>query len=811
MANSDPSSSYPAYPPVDPEEAGSAAQLELLQTELDRYAALVENMQFGLYLYHLEEPDDDRTLRMVATNAAATRLTGVPAADLVGKTIDQCFPALRERDVPQELAAAARSGETRQFFDFEYGDDRVPTRTWAFKVVPLPDHHVGVLFEDVSERERALAAEERSDLRFRALFENTRDGVFIYDLEGKTVAANREAVRLSGYSEGELIGRSFLDAAAPDERGQAAEVFRSLLRGEAMEPYERRVRRKDGTELVTAIHAALVRDRAGDPHHVQSVVRDITERKRAEAALRESEERFRTLVENAPEAIVVLDVEKGHFVQANGNALRLFKCRREDLENFGPVELSSATQPDGRSAAEAAREYLERAIRGETPAFEWLHQDLEGNQIPCEVRLVRLSAAYPNLIRGSMTDISERKRMEQERRDLEERLRLAQRMESIGRLAGGVAHDFNNMLTVMGGYVELAMRMLEAGASPQRELSEIHKATKKASALVKQLLAFSRQQVLRPKVLDLNALIRQVERLLRPIIGENIRLVIRLGEDLGSIKADPGQIEQALMNLAVNARDAMPDGGRLEVVTSTRRLDSRPGEGAAKMEPGPYARMKPGPFVVLTVSDTGHGMDEETRNQIFEPFFSTKGKGRGTGLGLSTVYGIVQQSGGYLRVDSQPGQGATFRIFLPRVEGEPERETRPRRPAQPAGGSETILLVEDEDSVRELAARILQENGYQVLAEASAEQAQKLWDRHGTSIDLLVTDLVLPDLDGQELADRLRRARPGLPVVAMSGYTETARMRADPLRSTMSFIAKPFSAEDFGRKVRQALDAAASS
>ena len=687
----------------------------------------------------------------------------------------------------------------------------MPTRTWAFKVVPLPDHHVGVLFEDVSERERALAAEERSDLRFRALFENTRDGVFIYDLEGKTVAANREAVRLSGYSEGELIGRSFLDAAAPDERGQAAEVFRSLLRGEAMEPYERRVRRKDGTELVTAIHAALARDRAGDPHHVQSVVRDITERKRAEAALRESEERFRTLVENAPEAIVVLDVEKGHFVQANGNALRLFKCRREDLENFGPVELSSATQPDGRSAAEAAREYLERAMRGETPAFEWVHQDLEGNQVPCEVRLVRLSAAYPNLIRGSMTDISERKRMEQERRDLEERLRLAQRMESIGRLAGGVAHDFNNMLTVMSGYVELAMRMLEAGGAPQRELSEIHKATKKASALVKQLLAFSRQQVLRPKILDLNALIRQVERLLRPIIGENIRLVIRLGEDLGSIKADPGQIEQALMNLAVNARDAMPDGGRLEVVTSTRRLDSRPGEGAAKMEPGPYAKMKPGPYVVLTVSDTGHGIDEKTRDQIFEPFFSTKGKGRGTGLGLSTVYGIVQQSGGYIRVDSQPGQGATFRIFLPRVEGEPERETRPRRPAQPAGGSETILLVEDEDSVRELAARILQENGYQVLAEGSAEQAQKLWDRHGTSIDLLVTDLVLPDLDGQELADRLRRARPGLPVVAMSGYTETARMRADPLRSTMSFIAKPFSAEDFGRKVRQALDAAASS
>ncbi len=642
----------------------------------------------------------------------------------------------------------------------------------------------------------ALEAEERSDLLFRALFENSHDGVFIYDLEGRILAANREAVRLSGYPQEELIGRSFLDSASPDERRQAAKVFAALLNGEDLEPYERLGRRKDGNELIIHIHAVLVRDRAGNPHHVQSVVRDITERKRAEAALRESEERFRTLVENAPEAIVVLDADEGHFVQANENALRLFKCSREELEALGPVELSPATQPDGRPAAGAAGEYVACAVRGETPTFEWVHKDLEGNQIPCEVRLVRLSTASSNLIRGSITDISERKRMEEERRALEERLRLAQRMESIGRLAGGVAHDFNNMLTVMSGYVELAMRMLDQGASPQRELGEIHQATKKAAVLVKQLLAFSRRQVLRPKVLDLNDLIRQIERLLRPIIGENIRLVVRLGEDLGAIKADPGQIEQALMNLAVNARDAMPAGGRLEIATASRRLDPKPG---AKMEPGPY--------VVLTVSDTGHGMDEETREQIFEPFFSTKGKGRGTGLGLSTVYGIVKQSGGYIWAESEPGQGATFRIFLPQVAGEPE-EPPVRRPARPVGGSETILLVEDEDSVRRLAVRILEGNGYRVLAATCAAEALRLWDRHGSSIDLLVTDLVLPDVDGQELAGRLRRTRPGLPVLAMSGYTETASLRTDPLRSTTAFIAKPFSAEDFGRKIRQALGAA---
>ncbi len=678
-------------PSVDDLGVRGSVRGESPPVSLERYAALVDSMQLGLYVYHLEDPADDRTLRLVEANRAAERLTGVAASELVGKTIDRCFPKLRERGLPQEFASVARAGKPIQFLDFEYGDDRVVSKAWAFKVVPLPDHHIGVLFE-VGDSERALEAE------------------------------------------------------------------------------------------------------------------DITQRKRAEAALRESEERFRTLVENAPEAIVVLDTEKGCFVQANENALKLFKCRRQDLERLGPVDLRPAYQPDARSAMEAAGHYIARARRGETPAFEWMHQDLEGNQIPCEVRLVRLSAASPNLIRGSMTDISERKLMEQEHRVLEERLRLAQRMESIGRLAGGVAHDFNNMLTVMSGYVELAMRMVERGGAPDKELAEIQKATRMATGMVKQLLAFSRQQMLRPKIFDLNRLIRKMELLLRPIIGEHIRLVTQLEPDLGPVKADPGQIEQAVMNLAVNARDAMQDGGRLTITTSNRTVDPEPEDGVVKTKPGRY--------VVLAFSDTGHGMDEATKSQIFEPFFSTKGKGRGTGFGLSTVYGIVKQSGGYIWVESEPGRGTTFEILLPERQDESSAKTRAtpagakaRDAAESAKGSETILLVEDEASVRELASRILEDDGYRVLAAGSAEQAQELWQRHRSSVDLLVTDLVLPGMSGQELADRLRQQRPALPVLAMSGYTETASFRADPLQKGVSFIAKPFSPKAFGNKVRQTLDA----
>ena len=542
------------------DDRSGSDRLEDLRASLDRYAALIENMQFGLYLYRLEDPDDDRTLRLVETNAAASALTGVPAEDLVGKTLDDCFPDLRARGVPSRFAEVARSGETVQFLDFDYGDDRVARRAWAFKVVPLPDRHIGVLFEDVTDRERARAAVERSDIRFRALFDNTSDGVFIYDLEGRIVAANQTAVRLSGHSETELIGRSFLDAAAPGERQRAAEVFAALLRGEVMEPYERVGRRKDGTELTIEINAALVRDRAGRPHHVQSVVRDITERKKAEAALRESEERFRTLVENAPEAIVVLDTDRGHFVQVNENALKLFRCRRQDLVGrLGPWQLSPVTQPDGRSSKEAATEYVGRAMRGETPAFEWTHRALDGTEVPCEVRLVRLSTSRPNLIRGSMTDISERKRMERERQEFEAQVQQTQRLESLGVLAGGIAHDFNNLLVGVLGNATLALEELDAGHPARERLKQVDLAASRASELTQQLLMYAGKSRVEQELTDLNQLLPEVEKLLGAAVSKKTRLVYDLVPGPLFVLGDRSQMQQVAMNLITNASEAMDE------------------------------------------------------------------------------------------------------------------------------------------------------------------------------------------------------------------------------------------------------------
>ncbi len=813
----DPSRTDPARPTAD---VNVRAGFEDLYALLERHAALIENMQFGLYVYHLEDPNDDRTLRMVGTNAGATALTGVPAEELIGKTIDKCFPGLRATGVPDKFAAAARSGMALEFLDFEYGDERVPKRAWAFKVVPLPDRHIGVLFEDVSERERALAAEERSDILFRALFDRTSDGIFIYDLDGKIVAANQIGVSLSGYTEEELLGRSFLDSAAPAERAQAAGVFEALLRDEAMENYERVGRRKDGSELTIEINASLVRDRAGNPHHVQSVVRDITERKRAEAALRESEERFRTLVENAPESIVVLDTEKGHFIQANENALKLFKCRLEELEKLGPAELSAPRQPDGRSSAKAAAEYVAAAQRGETPAFEWLHRDLEGNDIPCEVRLVRLSTANPNLIRGSMTDISERKRLEREQQEFEAQVQQAQKLESLGVLAGGIAHDFNNLLVGVLGNATLALEELGPGHPQYERLKQIDLAASRASELTNQLLMYAGKSQLKQELTDLNQLLPEVERLLGAAVSKKTRLRYELAPEPLFVLGDRSQIQQVAMNLITNASEAMVErGGGTVTVRTAAEKDARvalSGTGSGRLS-------KEQSYHVLEVADEGPGIDEETRARILEPFFSTKFAGRG--LGLATVSGIVRSHRGLLKVDSRPGHGASFKALFPAVEK--PLEPRASRSAAPVDwrGEGTILVADDEELVRLVLEQHLQYLGFDVIFAHDGRDAIARYRQHRQELVAVLLDQTMPVMDGVEAAREMQRLGGEIPIVMLSGYAREdiplAPLRGDiplaPLREDdplasrdpaagiAGFIQKPFSFDDLRRTLRELL------
>jgi signal transduction histidine kinase/CheY-like chemotaxis protein len=394
-------------------------------------------------------------------------------------------------------------------------------------------------------------------------------------------------------------------------------------------------------------------------------------------------------------------------------------------------------------------------------------------------------------IKGYLYDITAHKRTE-------EQFWLAQKMEAIGRLAGGVAHDFNNLLSVINGYSDLAMHRLPKEHALQKDLSMVFQAGKKAESLTRQLLAFSRRQILQPRVIDLNSLINDLEKMLLRIIGEDIELITRIDSDLGAVKADPTQLEQVLMNLAVNSRDAMPQGGKLiietqNIVFSTDMVQER-------------VTMSAGNYVMLAVTDTGGGMDEETRSNIFEPFFTTKEKGKGTGLGLSTVYGIIKQTGGYIWVYSEIDKGTTFKIYLPQVSEKVENITVIKAPPETLRGDETVLLVEDDSDVRTVSEQILNQFGYKVLQAANGKQALQIITENDKKIDLIITDVVMPEMSGKELVDILINEGNGFKVLYLSGYSDEAVVHHGIMHGGVDFLAKPFGTETLLRKVREILD-----
>jgi signal transduction histidine kinase/ActR/RegA family two-component response regulator len=424
----------------------------------------------------------------------------------------------------------------------------------------------------------------------------------------------------------------------------------------------------------------------------------------------------------------------------------------------------------------------------------------DGSRVPIEVssRLI-YENGVPVAVQGSARDISERKRAEEALRASQLQLQQSQKLEAIGQLAGGVAHDFNNMLTAIIGYTDLSLRRVGLENPIRRNLEETKKAAERAASLVRQLLAFSRKQILEPKVLDLNDVVKDMHKMLTRLIGENIKLATRLETDLGSVKADPCQVEQIIVNLVVNARDAMPRGGRVTIETANIALDD---QNASK-----HVSMKPGKYVMLAVSDTGSGMDQETQARIFEPFFTTKEVGKGTGLGLSTVYGIVKQSGGNIWVYSEQGLGTVFKVYLPRIDdatasmiAKQSQETNAPR------GTETILLVEDEEVVRGLTRKILMQVGYNVLDAKGGDEAIRVCHAHPGPIDLLLTDVVMPEISGKEVADRLLELRPSIRVLYMSGYTDEAIVQHGVLDANVKFIQKPFTWVGLTRKVREVLN-----
>jgi len=603
------------------------------------------------------------------------------------------------------------------------------------------------------------------------------DAIFVVDAATlRVLRANRGFEHVLGHSMDEASSLTLFDVSASDRASLQADLAK-LEEGAPLELGVRPYRRKDGSivDMESRVCETVV-----DSRRLYCVIlRDLSERKLAERSLREGEERFRTLAEAAFEGIAL--TERGRIVDANSRMAEILRTSVPELIGRPVLDFVSPQSRDKvamhmQSASEQPYEHV--ALRA------------DGTPIPVEVQAKSIQYEGRTMRVTAIRDVSIRKK-------LEEQARMAQRMESVGRLAGGVAHDFNNLLTVILSSVKL-LNGASLDARAREDLLQIERAAERAADLTRQLLAFGRRQIVEPRVIDLNALTADLDKMLRRVIGEDIELHTILGRHLWCIRADPGQVEQVLMNMAVNARDAMPAGGRLTIQTANVTV----GEERAANDPD----LAPGEFVMVTVSDTGSGMDRATMAQIFEPFFTTKAAGKGTGLGLATCYGIVHQAGGSIRVNSEPGRGTTFEVYFPRDRDSVPIEEKGRAAAS-ARGTELVLVVEDDPMVRRIAVRILRDQGYVVHEAADAAEARRRFEDLGGRIDLLVTDIVMPGASGGELAAELRRRRPSLRVLYTSGYAEDSVVHHGVLDAGVEFLAKPYLPDDLTRRVREVLDA----
>jgi two-component system cell cycle sensor histidine kinase/response regulator CckA len=603
------------------------------------------------------------------------------------------------------------------------------------------------------------------------------------DLDGNIKTWNPAAEYIFGWRAEEVVGRPnpIVPADKMDEyraiREQAARSH-SFVTREAV-----RVRR-DGSLVNISLSTAALRDGRGTCTGTIAVISDITGQKQAQERLK----LLATAVEQAAESIIITDPE-GLIQYVNPAFERTTGFSIADTVGKTPRILNSGKQD------QAFYENLWRCLkRGEVWTGHFTNKRKDGSLFEEEATISPVRDAS-----GEIINFVAVKRDVTKEVGLEQQLIQSQKMEAVGTLAGGIAHDFNNLLTAIVGYSQLAMGKLK-GADPLRaDIAEIEKAGQRAAALTSQLLAFSRRQVFQPKILDLNALVTDLQKMLRRLIGEDIDMVALLDLELGAVKADPSQLQQVIMNLVVNARDAMPYGGKLTIETANVELDR---EYTSR-----HIEVMPGSYVMISITDTGCGMDQKTRAHIFDPFFTTKELGRGTGLGLSTVYGIVKQSGGYIWVYSEPGRGSTFKVYLPRVVEPVEEAGDSAKPAPLPNGTETLLLVEDEQAVRELAARVLKERGYRVLQAGNGIEALRISAaKPANEIQLLVTDVVMPNMDGPDLASRLKQSQGDLRVLYVSGYTDKAIVHRGVLDEGTPFLQKPFTPEALARKVREVLD-----
>jgi len=732
----------------------------------------------------------DEAARLAYANEAFCDLLGGTREELLGTRLSRFMPDLQPEGWRERWREAKERGSAAWQTECRTGNGvAFPAELRMNHLEFGGQEYALVLVRDITEPTRMRKALEESERRYRALFECAGESILLVRGE-RFVDCNRKALEMYGCTREQILGRTLADfspALQPDGRDSREKAREMIARALAEEvlSFEWQHCRSDGTPF--DVQVSLNRAEILGEFHLLAVLKDVTERKRAEGSLRESERRLRELLETVHLMAIVLDTG-GNITFGNDYFLRLTGWRIPDAMGQNWIDTFIP-----ESQREEMKKIFRAAISGSELPAHYQNSILtrDGGS-----RLVEWDSTVLRDLAGNIVGIASLGRDITEHSALESQYRQAQKLASIGRLAGGVAHDFNNLLTVINGYGELLLNTLPEKDPARAGVLEICAAGERGAALTRQLLAFSQRQALQPRFLNLNAVVLEAQSMLQRLIGDDIELITRLDSALGLVRADASQIHQVLMNLAVNARDAMPHGGKL--VIESVNVDLAESGAAPGIPAGAYAR--------LSVTDNGCGIREKVKARLFEPFFTTKERGKGTGLGLSTVYGIISQSGGHILVDSAPGAGATFRIFLPRTQA--SAVAADDRPADqtPPRGAETILVAEDHPEVRELAAEILRGRGYQVLEAAGGAEALRVSQAHSGEISLTVADVGMPGMNGFELADRLERTRPGMRVLFTSGDAERAVAEHGGLPPNTACLQKPFSANVLARKVREVLD-----
>jgi two-component system cell cycle sensor histidine kinase/response regulator CckA len=734
----------------------------------------------------------------VDANPAACALFQLPREELIGRNTSE----IAALDRPEDAARPAVDGQRRESVSLQRADGsrRILDRRVRPNVVP--GLHLSVL-RDITEQVASEDALRRSEANLRAVIEKSAEVISLTAADGTTRYLTPSAWRLLGWTPEEMGAQTFRDQVIPEDRARLAAELECLVRTGARDlSMELRVRHRDGSiRWIESTGTNLLDD--PDVAAIVGNYRDITVRKRAEEARRQDDEmraRLAAIVESSEDAIIST-TKDGVVTSWNLGAEKLYQYSSGDMVGR-PIFLLIPP-----AIVDAEQLVIERVAQGHAVlAYETQRRRKDGSLVEVAVTISPIRDAAGAVIGVSKIarDLTTRRDVETMLRRTEEQFRQAQKMEAVGRLAGGVAHDFNNLLSVILSYADLVLQDLQPGDPMRADVEEMRAAGLRASELTKQLLAMSRQQVLQPRVLDINLVLAGMQRMLGRLLGEQVELTVLPDHDIGRVLADPGQIEQVVMNLAVNARDAMKDGGKLTIETSNVEFD------AAYV--GTHFGVAAGHYVMLALSDTGSGMDAATQARIFEPFFTTKDAGKGTGLGLATVFGIVKQSDGQVVVYSEPGRGTTFKIYLPRTDREDGAETGPISAGKTTAvrGWETVLLVEDEEKVRAVACEILRRNGYQVLETSNGGEAFLISKEFPATIHLLLTDVVLPRMSGRKLAEELALQRPDMKVLFASGYTDDTILHHGVLDAGVAFLQKPFTPGTLLRKIRAVLDACGS-